>query len=104
MSSITTAFDILPALNQHEVKHYAVMLSTDFDRDAVAVYFGMHKDIQHWFYTLPYSIFVKTHLTAAHISDMLDKNFGVHAHLVMEVTSNYYGRLDVNLWKYFPAQ
>ena len=104
MSSLPIKTSIADLISQQQDKYYVVMLSTDFDRDAVAKYIDSNKDIKYWFYTLPYSIFIKTHLTAAHVSNLIETNFGLHPHLVAEITNNYFGRLDAIVWQHLPPQ
>ena len=82
-------------------KTYLILLSTDYDRDKVKAFFDQHPSVSFWFFNLPYSIFLRTTMSAQQVSQLLTTHFGENRHFVTEVTANRWGILPKNHWKYF---
>ena len=83
--------------------YIVVFLGTTLDmnteRTELINYLGSQKAIDYWEYCLPYSFFIKSHLSAQQISNLLENKFGHNRHFVARISKNDYGgRLPKDYW------
>ncbi len=84
-------------------KLFQISLGIDFDRDKVRDMLDKDPNVSTWFYAgLPYVLFIKTTLTPKQITQKIE-TLVPSTHLVVEISSSYWGRLDTNLWGNFPT-
>jgi len=77
---------------------YLILLAQSYDRDKIISFFEENNYTSHWFYSLPYSFFVRSKLDANQLSGLIAKHFGQDRHFVTEVDSNYHGALPKEHW------
>ena len=78
-----------------------IVLGAKYNREEVVALLNKTQGISHWFYTLPYSIFVNTRLSPKQLCEIIENTLGKHTLFVTEVTQNKWGRLNIELWKSF---
>ncbi len=84
------------------IKLYLVVIDSKYDREKVLSFLDKHPtEITFWFFSLPYSFFLKSELSPKQIFDLIQTEFGENKLFVTEVTSNHYGRLPKDHWEHF---
>lgn len=77
-------------------------MSAEHDRDKVIDFLEKSNKIYQWFYSLPYSIFIKSNLAAEDLSNLIESNFGQKRIFITEINhSNYWGRMPEEHWNLF---
>jgi hypothetical protein len=86
------------------IRTYLIVLSVKPDREDVVKFLGGHPNITHWFYSLPYSLFVKTDLTAYQLFDIIETKFGqnkIFITVISNSSEDRYGRMPQEHWELF---
>lgn len=81
-------------------KLYLCAFQTAIDREKLTKLLDKTLGIENWFYSLPYSIFIKTGLSPMQLSQTIEAEFGTVIHFIVEV-ADHYGRLPKEHWNYF---
>ncbi|MBL0049015.1 MAG: hypothetical protein IPP32_13070 [Bacteroidetes bacterium] len=84
-------------------KTYLVLLSTDHDRDKVKEFIDATQSVDFWFFSMPYSLFINTKMSANEIFDLLENKFGEKKLFVTQIPDSSFrqGRLPKDHWQYF---
>jgi hypothetical protein len=80
---------------------YLILLSIEVDRELLIKKFEEANLIDTWFFAFPNSLFIRTKLNSKEIWNFIEENVGSKLCLITAVTDDYYGRLNVDLWKKF---
>jgi hypothetical protein len=84
-------------------KTLLVILGAKYNRDKITNFFDKSQKINHWFFSLPYSIFVTTELTPRQLMELIEKEFGEDRIFVTEITNSCWGRLPEDQWGNFKS-
>lgn len=86
-------------------KTYLIIYAKALNREEMVSHLESTRAIEYWEYCLPYSIIVRTTLTAKDLSELLEKKYGKLRHFITRVSKNdYHGRLPKEYWDIFYNQ
>jgi hypothetical protein len=68
-------------------KLFLVLLPGPLDRDKVIAHLEVSRSISFWFYNLPSSFFVRTHLTAAQLQANIAQGFSFDRIFIININS-----------------
>jgi hypothetical protein len=80
---------------------YLCVFEEKLDRNDLTKFLDGRPDvIKFWFWNLPHSVFIRSTLSPAELSAILESRFGQFRHFVAQTYAGY-GRLPKDHWQYF---
>lgn len=79
-------------------KTYIILIGPKYDRDQIISFLEKSGSINNWFYSLPYSFFVKSIYSSEHLFQLISDKFGeAEKILITEISyNNRAGRIPKN--------